>query len=214
MKKLLVLALLPTLLTGCIGRVIVYDPEQIKIEPNKKNSSTASNNSNSTSSTSSNISKKYEESNVKYGYTQFISKNNPKLDEQTVKTIAYYVDYYSKESQIDTKLILALMARESSFRSDVVSSSGAIGLGQLLKSTATDMGIDNPFDIEQNTKATIKYMKWLMKKNNNDIEKSLASYKIGHLNVSNMIKAGQDYPESTKNYINDIKKYQSSISEA
>ncbi|MFN4152031.1 MAG: lytic transglycosylase domain-containing protein [Candidatus Sericytochromatia bacterium] len=210
MKKLLLLTLLPTLLTGCIGRVIVYDPEQIKIESTKKTTSISSSNS---TSTSSNVSKRYEDTNVKYGYTQFISKSNPKLDEQTVKTIAYYVDYYSKESQIDTKLVLALMARESSFRSDVVSPSGAIGLGQLLKSTAKDMGIDDPFDIEQNTKATVKYVKWLMKKNNNDIEKSLASYKIGHLNVSNMLKAGQDYPESTKNYINDIRKYQSSISE-
>lgn len=210
MKKLLVLALLPSLLTGCIGRVIVYDPEPTKISTETKKITP---NSSTQNSTSNNIPKIIEESNIKYGYKEFIQKTNPKLDEDTVKSIAYYVDYYAKDSQLDTKLILALIARESSFRSDVVSSSGAIGLGQLLKSTATDMGVEDPFDIEQNIKGTVKYIKWLMKKNNNDIEKSLASYKIGHLNVSNLIKSGQEYPDSTKKYISDIKKYQSSISE-
>src|SRR5688500_3979778 len=64
---------------------------------------------------------------AKTPFTNFILKTNPGLAQGTAKQIAANVSKYSKEQNIDPRLVLALMARESSFRSNVVSRSGAIG---------------------------------------------------------------------------------------
>ncbi len=105
------------------------------------------------------------------------------------------------------------MSRESSFRSSVVSSSGAIGLGQLLTTTAKDMGITDPYNPEENIKATSKYLALMIKKWNGNVTLALASYKIGHGNVTKILKAGKELPDSTKRYINDIMVAQSKISD-
>lgn len=188
------IALIPFLLSGCIGRIITYDTDIAKkvVTP---------------ASIDSNVIK------PSLGYKNFIKKHNPKLEQTKIDDLAIFITKYSKENEVDPKLVLSVMARESSFRADVVSSSGAVGLGQLLPSTAKDMGTDNPFNPEENTKATIKYIAWLLKRWNGDVDKTLASYKIGLGTVGNLIKKGEDYPEDTKNYIQDIKNYKAKISD-
>ncbi|MFN8575885.1 MAG: lytic transglycosylase domain-containing protein [Candidatus Sericytochromatia bacterium] len=121
------------------------------------------------------------------------------------------VDVYAKEYNLDSKLILALISKESSFRPNAVSSSGAVGLGQLLKQTAKDMGIKDPYNPEENIKATTKYLSILIKKWNGNINLALASYKIGHGNVTRLVKAGDELPLSTKKYIKEIITAQSKI---
>lgn len=179
------------MLTGCVGRVVIYEPELSKKETKITNNAT------------------FEKANE--SFKNFILKQNRKLTPEVVSAIAYYVEQYCLENSVDPKIVLSLMARESSFRNDVVSPSGAIGLGQLLKPTAKDMGVDDLFDIEQNTKATVKYIKWLLTKWEGDVDKSLASYKIGLGTVTNLINNGKEYPETTKKYISDIKSYYDTI---
>jgi soluble lytic murein transglycosylase-like protein len=184
--------LMPLLLSGCIGRIITYDTDfskKIVVD-------------NSTNIIKPNLS-----------YKNFIKRHNPKLAQEKIDNLAVFIAKYSKENEVDPKLVLSVMARESSFRADVVSPSGAVGLGQLLPSTAKDMGVDDAFNPEENTKATVKYIAWLLKKWNGDVDKTLASYKIGLGTVGNLIKKGEDYPEDTKSYIQDIKNYKANISD-
>lgn len=183
-------------LNACVGRKVTYDDNPVK-------------------KTEISINKPVEKySNIGYqGYKDFILKVNPKLEHGFAINIANVIKYYSDEYSLDPKLVLALMSRESSFRSSVVSSSGAIGLGQLLTTTAKDMGITDPYNPEENIKATSKYLALMIKKWNGNVTLALASYKIGHGNVTKILKAGKELPDSTKRYINDIMVAQSKISD-
>ena len=200
-KKLIICASISIfLLTGCVGRRVNYDDKPVKkIENNLQN----------------NLEKPIEKygSIIYQGYKSFILKVNPKLDHDIAINIAIVIKFYAGEYSLDPKLVLALMSRESSFRANAVSSSGAIGLGQLLISTAKDMGVTDPYNPEENIKATSKYLALLIKKWNGNVTLALASYKIGHGNVTKILKAGKDLPQSTRKYINDIMLAQSKISD-
>lgn len=188
------------LLTGCVGRRVKYDNDQPVQLSSKSIDKPTQNNPVSNYGTI-----------VYEGYKAFILKTNPKIGHDLAVNIATIVNYYSKEYSLDPKLVLALISRESSFRVNVISSSGAIGLGQLLKATAKDMGVNDPYDPEENIKATSKYLALMIKKWNGNVTLALASYKIGHGNVSKILKAGNDLPDSAKKYINDIMIVQSKI---
>jgi hypothetical protein len=111
---------------------------------------------------------------------------------------------YSKEFSVDPKLVAALISRESGFNPRAVSSSGAIGLGQLLPQTANFLGIDDPFDPGKNILGTAKYLKFQLDRFNNtenQIELALASYAEGYYNI---INSGGIYSEKTAKYIDDI----------
>lgn len=155
-------------------------------------------------SCSSKITKKYDYSitNIR----SLIKSYNKNIDNSKLENIIFYVNKYSVENNIEPKLVFSLIARESSFKDNIVSKSGAIGLGQLLYSTAKDLGINNPFDIEENIKGTIKYLKKMLILCNNNIDLALASYKMGYYSVSKIINSGNRLPENTINYINDIKR--------
>jgi len=69
---------------------------------------------------------------------------------------------HSQKYNVNPKLVTALIRRESGFNPRAVSSSGAMGLGQLLSSTCKTTGVTNPFDIDDNVKGTVRYMKYLL----------------------------------------------------
>ncbi len=188
-QKVLVF-LLPFFLTGCLGRTIIYEPgfPQKEVKPAISKSQT-----------------------FRDSYKSFILKHNPKLDPAKAENIVIYVSESSLENDVDPKLVLALMARESSFRADVVSPSGAIGLGQLKELTAKDMGIEDPYDPRENSRATVKYLSWLLKKSKGSEDIALASYKMGPGTVDNLISSGTDFPEQTIKYISDIKRFRETI---
>ena len=53
---------------------------------------------------------------------------------------AEYVYKYSQENEIDPLLTFAIIKAESNFQTDIISSSGAIGLMQLMPATAEEVG--------------------------------------------------------------------------
>jgi len=67
----------------------------------------------------------------------------------------------SAEHGFDWRLIAAQAWQESHLDPDARSGAGAIGLMQLLPSTAKDMGFDDVTGVEDNLAAGIKYMAWL-----------------------------------------------------
>lgn len=52
----------------------------------------------------------------------------------------------------------ALIQRESAFDPEALSEKGAQGLGQLMPDTASDMGVDDPFDPKSNLIGAAKYL--------------------------------------------------------
>ncbi|MFA6169481.1 MAG: lytic transglycosylase domain-containing protein [Candidatus Margulisiibacteriota bacterium] len=115
-------------------------------------------------------------------------------------TIAESIVRNANEKNVNPKLITALMARESRFNPKAVSSSGAIGLGQLLPSTAKGLKLDDPYDIEQNTHGTVLYIKSLLQRFGGNVTNALAGYFEG----PNAITRNGGFSAKTKAYVEDI----------
>ena len=109
----------------------------------------------------------------------FIRQKNPKLPNNDVDEIAFWIHEYAKEEDMDPMLVAALIGRESSFQKNAVSKTGAKGLGQIKDFNFKDLDIEDPFNIQQNVRGTVKYLKHLFsvwKGSKDKTELALASY--------------------------------------
>lgn len=113
------------------------------------------------------------------------------------------IEAVASDVEIAPELIRAVMAAESNFNPKAVSPKGAIGLMQLMPSTARRFGVSDPFVIRDNIFAGASYLKWLMTFFKGDLELVLAAYNAGEQAV---VRAGlkiPKYPE-TQAYVRRI----------
>jgi hypothetical protein len=82
-------------------------------------------------------------------------------------------------TSVSPALVLAVIAVESSGRTDVMSSAGAAGLMQLMPATAERFGVEDRMAADQNIAGGVKYLDWLMKEFGNDPILVLAGYNAG-----------------------------------
>ncbi len=94
------------------------------------------------------------------------------------------INKYARMHGVDPRLVWAVMRHESGFNPQAVSPKGAMGLMQLIPSTAALMGVSDPFDVEQNINGGVKYLKLCLAKFNNNVIWALAAYNAGPDNVS------------------------------
>jgi soluble lytic murein transglycosylase-like protein len=91
----------------------------------------------------------------------------------------------AEKHRLPPAFIKSIVAAESAFRSDAVSSKGALGLMQVMPETAQDMGLDASIP-EQNIEAGTKYLKGLMGyygKRRDWLKRTIAAYNAGPGNV-------------------------------
>ena len=88
---------------------------------------------------------------------------------------------HSLEMGVDPALALSIAKKESGFKHETRSSHGAVGVFQLLPSTAKRMGY-NPYYLGENIKAGLTYYK-MMYKMFGSTELALAAYNAGPGNV-------------------------------
>jgi soluble lytic murein transglycosylase-like protein len=98
---------------------------------------------------------------------------------------------------LDPAFLAAVFWTESSYTPDVVSPTGAIGLGQLMPETANWLGVD-PWDPMENMDGAARLYRYYLDKYNGDIELSISAYAAGPGAVAN---AGGIPDEFTANYI-------------
>ncbi|WP_052515460.1 lytic transglycosylase domain-containing protein [Dethiosulfatarculus sandiegensis] len=101
---------------------------------------------------------------------------------------------------LDPNLVKAVVATESDFNPACVSSAGAQGLMQLMPETAKDLGVENPFDPAQNIEGGARYLSWMLKRFDGNLNKALSAYNWGPSNV----EAGGKLPLETKNYLKKV----------
>jgi hypothetical protein len=127
-----------------------------------------------------------------------------KLDRSYESIIQAKADKYD----VPPDLLRAVIQAESSFDPNAVGKmlrdgDKAKGLMQLTSGTAKDMGVQDPFDPEQNIDGGAKYLSTLLKRYNGDEEKALAAYNFGMAHVDK----GEAYPAETRAYIAKINKH-------
>lgn len=134
-----------------------------------------------------------------------------------------YIYKYSEENDIDPFLTFAIIKSESNFKKDIISSSGAVGLMQLMENTATEQAYkigetvvakEELYNAEKNIALGTSYFSTLMKKYNNNYLLALAAYNAGIGNVDKWIKEGiikedgtdmENIPyKETNNYVRKI----------
>ena len=97
-------------------------------------------------------------------------------------------------------MFLRLIQQESSFRPDVVSPKGAVGLGQLMPATAKELGVD-PTDPMQNLEGSAKYLSQQLKRFGSP-ELALAAYNAGPTRVAKLGRVPNI--AETQNYVKKI----------
>ena len=141
------------------------------------------------------------------------------------KEYSEYVERYSQEYDVDANLVYAVIKAESNFKSDAISGKNAIGLMQLMESTATE--ISKKIDLqckseelkekllepETNINVGTKYLSMLLQKYEN-IELAVTAYNAGIGTVDNWVEKGiiksdgsdiENIPyKETNNYVRKI----------
>jgi TPR repeat protein len=110
--------------------------------------------------------------------------------------------------QVDPKLALSIVSVESAFQIKAHSKANAMGLMQLIPSTAARFNVRNAFDASQNVKGGVRYLRWLLDRYHDDIELVAAAYNAGEGAVDKY--NGIPPYQETQNYVNKvIHRYQS-----
>lgn len=139
----------------------------------------------------------------------FIMKYRNNVSAGDAASIAENIVKYSAQYDVNPRLVTALIARESGFNKYAISTSNAQGLGQLLPSTAAGLGVTDPFDIEDNVRGTVRYMKSLFDRfpDPNKISYSIAGYFEG----PNAVMRQDGFHAKSKSYVEDIIKIYNKI---
>lgn len=115
-------------------------------------------------------------------------------------TVKEYIVKHSVEMGIPPELALSIAKQESGYCHEMKSAHGAVGVFQLLPSTARKMGY-NPYYLSENIKGGLKYYQ-MMYKQFGSVELALAAYNAGPGNVSRY--KGMPPFKETKKFVNGI----------
>lgn len=89
------------------------------------------------------------------------------------------VGRYARQHRLEPKLVRAVIEAESGYNAAAVSPKGAMGLMQLMPGTARELGVDDPFDPEQNIRGGTGYLRQMLNRFEDNLVYALAGYNAG-----------------------------------
>ena len=109
----------------------------------------------------------------------------------------------AQKYDLPVKLIKGVIRAESNFEVKAVSHAGAQGLMQLMPATARELGVKNPFNIEENIDGGARYLRKMLDRFGGDLKLALAAYNAGPEAV---IKYGGKVPpfRETRQYVKRV----------
>jgi soluble lytic murein transglycosylase-like protein len=131
------------------------------------------------------------------------------MDASVQENIDYSINKAAKKYNLPPNLIKGIIKAESDFQVSAESPSGARGLMQLMPGTAEELGVTDPFDIDQNIDGGTRYLRNMLDLFDGDLRKALAAYNAGPGTVSRN-KGNVPY-EETRLYVERVLKFASQI---
>lgn len=97
-------------------------------------------------------------------------------------------DHWAAHYDVPADLAKAVTWLESGWQSEAVSSTGAVGIGQLMPDTSDFMSVLigqwlDPNDTEDNIRMSIRYLRWLLDRTGGNTNRALAGYYQGFASI-------------------------------
>jgi soluble lytic murein transglycosylase-like protein len=139
-------------------------------------------------------------------YATLLRTINPHLQVNQSLRYARSIIADAERSNLDPRLIVALVTVESSWRPNAVSSVGARGLGQLMPTTAAQLGVHNAWDPAQNLRGAAEYLRAMLNRfagrGTDTLRYAIGAYNAGPKAVE---KFGGIPPyQETQNYVRRV----------
>ena len=126
---------------------------------------------------------------------------SPEVEYNENGTVKELLETAAEKYGVSPDLVKAIATAESNMNQDVVSEAGAIGVMQLMPSTAAGLGVD-PYDRVQNIDGGTRYLKQMLDTFGGNVRHAVAAYNAGPGAVS---KYGGVPPYGeTKNYVGKV----------
>ena len=112
------------------------------------------------------------------------------------------IDRIAAEQGVEDSLVHSVIRAESNYNPLAVSAKGALGIMQLVPSTARRFGVQNAFDPRENVTGGVRYLKFLLDYYHDDYIRAVAAYNAGEAAVDKF-NGIPPYAE-TRNYVYSV----------
>lgn len=130
------------------------------------------------------------------------TNNNPKLADRNYNEIQQIIETTARKYGVDENFVKAVAKTESNFNPNATSNAGAMGIMQLMPSTAQELGVRNPYNPQENIDGGVRYLKKMLDNFGGNTNLALVAYNAGMATANNY---GTNPPQQeTKDYVDKV----------